>query len=451
MQSWAYTQIFTADKTLSTKQHSGIQTIHRAGEHLLMIINDVLDMSKIEAGKLQLVPSSVELRPFFQHIIEFFKHRAREKGLTVTFEAAPTLPYAIAIDELRLRQVIFNLLSNAIKFTAKGTCRLHVDTVNTGEDRCLLTISMEDSGVGIPQDQQDEVFEPFKQVGERLQQKEGSGLGLAISEQLVNLMGGELVLTSPVNPSPADGEGAGSRFSFTIATKILQSTMAAASPRTGKIIGYEHTGKSDGPTKLLIVDDKISNRAVLRDTFHPLGFAIEEAENGLMISEICLKTHPDLILMDLRMPVVDGFSAMNQLKQHGKLRDIPVVAITASSAELAKLRKRCLRHGFKGFIQKPFVTSELIETIAGLLPVTLTYEEAPEPKPDDLSDIEKPPIEYIAKLSDALSKGDIEGILEQAEAIGRLEDGKYQGFSQTIRRLADDFKFSELETLISSQ
>ena len=444
-----YTQIFTADKTLGTKQQRGIQTIHRAGEHLLMIINDVLDMSKIEAGKLQLVPSSVELRPFFQHIIDFFKHRAREKGLTVTFEAAQSLPYAIAIDELRLRQVIFNLLSNAIKFTAKGTCRLLVDTVNMGEDRCLLTISVEDSGVGIPLDQQDEVFEPFKQVGERLQQKEGSGLGLAISEQLVNLMGGELILTSPANPPTANGGGAGSRFSFTIATRILQPAMAATAPSTGKIIGYEHTGDSNTPLKLLIVDDKISNRAVLRDTFQPLGFEIEEAENGLMISEICLKIHPDLILMDLRMPVVDGFSAMNQLKQHGKLRDVPVVAITASSAELATLRKRCLQHGFKGFIQKPFVTSELIETIAGLLPIKLIYEGAPEPKPDDLSDIEKPPAEYIAKLSESLSKGDIEEILEHAEAIGQLEDGKYQDFSRTIHQLANDFKFSELEKLIS--
>ncbi|WP_419660938.1 two component system sensor kinase, hybrid [Desulfosarcina variabilis str. Montpellier] len=446
-----YTQILTADKSFGEKQQSGLQTIHQAGEHLLMIINDVLDMSKIEAGMLQLVPTKIQLRPFFDNIIDFFKYRAREKGLSVTFETDQTLSFVIVADELRLRQVIFNLLSNAIKFTAKGYCRLHVEAKSGQENRCRLKIAVEDSGVGIPKEQQDEVFDPFKQVGERLQYKEGSGLGLAISRQLVHLMGGELAVSSPVNASPANGAGVGSRFSFSIEAQVVETGIPTAPSSGRKIIGYEHTGQTNQPVKILIVDDKMSNRAVLRDTLRPLGFATQEAEDGSMVTQICLKTHPDLILMDLRMPNIDGFSAMNQLKHHDDLKDIPVVAVTASTAESDMLKKRCIQRGFKAFILKPFVTSDLLESIAELLPITLIYQETDEQEPPTFSKIDIPHSNALEKLSASLAKGDIEGILEQAEAIGGLENGKYQDFSQTLSRLANDFKFSEIETLISSR
>ena len=446
-----YTQILGADETFGAKQQSGIQTIHQAGEHLLMIINDVLDMSKIEAGMLQLVPTKIQLLPFFENIIDFFKYRAREKGLSVTFETDQALSFVIVADELRLRQVIFNLLSNAIKFTTKGYCRLRVEAKRGKENRCRLKIAVEDSGVGIPKEQQDEVFDPFKQVGEHLQYKEGSGLGLAISRQLVHLMGGELVLSSPVNASPTGGGGVGSRFSFSIEAQVVDTEITTTPPNGKKITGYEHTGKTNQPVKILIVDDKMSNRAVLRDTLRPLGFSTQEAEDGSMVTQICLKTHPDLILMDLRMPNVDGFSAMNQLKHHDDLQNIPVVAVTASTAESAMLEKRCIQHGFKGFILKPFVTSDLLESIAECLPIALIYQEAEEQEPAKFSKIEFPPLKMVEKLSESLSKGDIEGILEQAEAIGVMGNGKYQGYSQIVQTLANDFKFSELEKLISSK
>ena len=445
-----YTQILGADETFGEKQKSGIQTIYQAGEHLLMIINDVLDMSKIEAGKLQLVPSKIQLLSFFENIIDFFKYRAREKGLSVTLETDQPLCFAIKVDELRLRQIIFNLLSNAIKFTHNGYCRLSVEAAGSKKDTCRLKITVEDSGVGIPKDQQDEVFEPFKQVGERLQYKEGSGLGLAISRQLVDLMGGELVLSSPVNTSPTDGQGVGSRFSFSIEAQVVEAEIAISPQSSRKVIGYKHTGKAVVPIKILIVDDKISNRAVLHDTLNPLGFATQEAEDGSTVTEICLKAHPDLILMDLRMPNVDGFSAMNQLKHHDELKNIPVVAVTASIAEFETLEKRCIQHGFKGFILKPFVTSDLLELIAGLLPITLIYQKTNEQGRNDFSKVEVPPVEVVTKLSDSLSKGDIEGILEHAEVMGEIENGRYQDFSQKVRALANDFKFSALEKLISS-
>ena len=448
-----YAQILTVDKTLGEKQLGGIQTIHQAGEHLLMIINDVLDMSKIEAGKLELVSGRVQLQPFFQNIIDFFTYRAREKGLVVTFEGDASLPVAIVADELRLRQVIFNLLSNAIKFTAGGYCRLQADAVNIDAHRCRLNIRVEDSGVGIAHDEQEAVFEPFKQVGERLQQKEGSGLGLAISAQLIHRMGGKIVLTSPVNPTPTDGAGVGSRFSFSIDVDIAPSGSAVPARQRKQIVGYAHDHGGREPVKILVVDDKRSNREVLRDTLEPLGFAIEAAEDGRGVSAICLRTRPDLILMDLRMPNVDGFSAMQQLKHQDALKDIPVVAITASIAEADVLEKRCLEHGFQGFVLKPFLTEDLLETIASLLPIRLSYRQtqAHVTVPDDSSAITMPPVEVTARLADALAKGDIEGIIEHAAAIGLLEDGKYRDYSRRIRALANDFNFAELEKLVLSE
>ncbi len=447
-----YTQIFAADERLTEKQQKGIQTIHQAGEHLLMIINDVLDMSKIEAGRLKLVPSEIQLIPFLKNIIGFFKNHAREKGISVSFDTVQPLPSSIIADELRLRQIIFNLLSNAIKFTEKGYCRLSVKTQGTADDKCRLSVDVEDSGIGIPRKHQIEVLEPFKQVGEPLQYKDGSGLGLAISKQLIEIMGGKLVLKSPVNTSPNHGEGPGSRFSFTIEIGISKAGNGPTEhePKGKRVVGYKHAGNSKQRIKILIVDDMASNRAVLRDTLEPLDFDTEEAENGSAVTNICLKACPDLILMDLRMPGVDGFSALDQLRQNKKLRNIQVIAITASTAEKDTLKVRCLKAGFQDLVQKPFIASELLETMARFLPITLIYQKDSEPESQDSTQIKGPPINEVEALLSLLSKGDIEGILKRAKIIGQLENGKFSAFSNRVVRLADDFKLSELERFVST-
>jgi PAS domain S-box-containing protein len=446
-----YTQIFTGDESLSEKQQRGIRTIHTAGEHLLMIINDVLDMSKIEAGNLELVNSAISLESFLDDIVDFFKYRGKEKDIDITVEKAPELHGVIIGDELRLRQVLFNLLSNSIKFTQEGFCRLHINSERCEGKTCRITFSVEDTGVGIPLEQQKDIFKPFKQVGDRLRYQEGSGLGLAISRRLVNLMGGELTVESPVNPARQGAGGPGCRFSFSIETEHVENTSLAQRPyvlKESAITGYNHVGNRETPIVILIVDNKRSNRDVLRDLLEPLNFHTEEAEDGSIVINLCLKKRPDLILMDLRMPNVNGFSAMEQLKQHSEFRNIPVLAVTASPGATDTLETQCVTHGFRGLIQKPFIVQELLELIADQLPIELTYQREGTLHLDQSSIFEIPSDDYLEKLADFLAKGDIEGVVEHTKNIEKLENGKFKDYALMVRSLAEEFKFAELEKLM---
>ena len=215
-----YTQVFAGDKSLTSEQQIGINTIHQSGEHLLMLINDILDLSKIEADKMELVPTEFRLSEFIQGVVDIIKGRMAHKKIEFIYEPGNTLPVMIEADELRLRQVLLNLLSNAVKFTRHGRCVLRIQSRLLDGNRVLLTIAVEDSGVGIAPDMVEKIFEPFQQVGDRLQYSEGSGLGLAISRKLVRLMGGEIHLVSPLNVQLSDDEGPGSRFSFTVEVPV---------------------------------------------------------------------------------------------------------------------------------------------------------------------------------------------------------------------------------------
>jgi PAS domain S-box-containing protein len=215
-----YTQIFSGDSSLTSEQKSGIKTMQRAGEHLLLLINDILDLSKTEADKMELVPTEFRLPEFFQGVVDIMKDRMVKKGITFLYEPDDTLPVAIVADALRLRQVLLNLLSNGVKFTQHGYCLLRVQSRLLDGNRVLLTITVEDSGVGIAPDMLEKIFEPFQQTGDRLQYSEGSGLGLTISRKLVCLMGSELQVVSPVNKHPGGDEGPGSRFSFTVEAQV---------------------------------------------------------------------------------------------------------------------------------------------------------------------------------------------------------------------------------------
>ena len=446
-----YTQIFNMDDTLSKKRLQGIKTIHQAAEHLLMIINDILDMSKIEAGKLRLVEGELQLLPFLENIIDFFSRSAHEKDLALSLETDRSLlPHVIRADELRLRQILYNLISNSLKFTSKGFCKLYAGATAVGDHRSLITISVEDSGIGIPENDQAEIFKPFRQIGDHLKHESGTGLGLAISRQLAQLMGGDIVLESPCNTSPAEGEGKGSRFSITFETNVSESPRATQTLETKIPIGYESLREPKQPAKILVVDDNHSNRAVLNETLTPLGFVVSEAVDGSQVIEAGVKTSPDLILMDLRMPKIDGFSALELLMKNERLDHIPVIAITASVLEDSDLRQQCLNHGFRDLIEKPYNALELVKKIENLLPIRLIYKDiSGERQEEDLDHLEMPPAEELQKLSKYLSEGDIEAIMAQAETIGGLDNGRYLGYSRVLKASAENFNFSKLEKIIS--
>ncbi len=435
-----YTQIFLGDESLSPRQRSGISTIHQAGEHLLLLINDILDISRIESGRLELIATEFCLAPFLKGIREIIQLRARDKGLDFRDESGG-LPAVVIADELRLRQVLLNLLSNAVKFTRSGWCSLHVSAEPAGQGLARLNIAVEDSGAGISEEEQQLVFEPFIQVGERLQHREGTGLGLAISRELVRLMGSELRLVSPAADCPQNGLGPGSRFFFSIVVPVSEHRAAAKQRR--RIRGYISLRSAGKPLKALVVDDKLSNRAVLRDTLEPLGFQVQEAEDGIEVPAACARFQPDIILMDLRMPKVDGFAATALLKEQSAFRHIPVVAVTASIAEGETFRQRCLDNGFSDYIHKPFSAEELLEIMAAHLEVKLAYSE-PEAEPAAPEELEPPPQTLLDELAWLAELGEIQGIIEKAEEVARLEGGRYQAFARRVQELADDFQFEAL-------
>ncbi|MGX9727027.1 MAG: response regulator [Candidatus Electronema sp. VV] len=437
-----YTQIFLGDETLTPRQRGGISTIHQAGEHLLLLINDILDISRIESGKLELIETEFCLGPFLKGIREIIQLRARDKGIDF-IDKSEGLPAVVIADELRLRQVLLNLLSNSVKFTSSGWCALHVRAEAAGHGLARLDIAVEDSGAGISEEDQKLVFEPFIQVGERLQHREGTGLGLAISRELVRLMGGELRLVSPVTDSAQNGFGPGSRFFFSITVPVSEHRAAAAGPQQRRIRGYISLRGAEKPLKVLVVDDKLSNRAVLRDTLEPLGFQVQEAADGIEVPAACSRFRPDIILMDLRMPKVDGFAATALLKEQPEFRHIPVVAVTASIAEGETFRQRCLANGFSDYIHKPFSAEELLEIIAAHLEVKLAYSE---PVPEDAApeEIVPPPQELLDELAWLAETGEIQGITEKAEEIAGLERGRFRAFARRVQELADDFQFEAL-------
>ena len=452
-----YTQIFAGDSTLTPQQQSGIRTMHRSGQHLLMLINDILDLSKIEADKMELVTSEFRLSAFLKHIEDIIRVRSQKKGLIFLCNRTDSLPITIEADELRLRQVILNLLSNSVKFTDKGHCTLTVQSENIDTYSIRLTVIIEDSGPGIATEMQKKIFSPFQQSGDRLKYSEGSGLGLTISQKMIRLMGGELQVTSPINEHPQEGEGVGSRFFFSIDVAVL--SVDKIRKKEPKICGYICSGKdgklsekntTEVQKKILIVDDELSNRAVLHDILKPLGFITSEATDGCEVLPACERFSPDAILMDLRMPKVDGFTATKLIKEHQHFSHIPIIAISATVATQETVTKRCRKHGFSAYINKPYSTIELLETLARELNLDLQYEDDGTKRSNEEELIMvSPSQEILEQICNFSRSGDIDGVVKQAEEIAIMEGGKYKAFAQMLQLFAEDLQLTEIEKFVS--
>jgi signal transduction histidine kinase len=284
-----YAQIFSHDKSLTKKQQEGMGIIRRSGEYLLTLINDILDLSKIEAGKIELYSTDFDFNEFLQGIVELFQMRAQQKGIDFLYEPLSQLPIRVRGDEKRLRQILINLLGNAVKFTESGGVILRVSFQITGR----VCFQVKDSGPGVAPEDIEKMFEPFQQVGDQKKRSEGTGLGLPITKKLVEMMGGTLQVDSIL--------GQGSLFSMEIDLPEV-ATSAQLAKVEPQIIGFE------GETKvILVIDDQEENRLVLTDLLVPLGFRVIEAESSLIGIAKAQEFIPDLILLDLIMPEMDGF------------------------------------------------------------------------------------------------------------------------------------------------
>lgn len=337
-----YTQILMKDSALPPKYRDKVSVMNSSGEHLLHLINSVLDLSKIEAGQMELHPEAFDLRRLLDDVHAMFELRAQAKNLLWETRLDPHVPRFVVSDPGKLRQCIVNLVGNAIKFTHKGRVELAVAKIGPG----LLSFTVKDTGPGIPADKINEVIEPFKQAGNA--GEGGTGLGLAITKSFIEMMGGKMTVQSR--------EGEGSEFGFEIPVTEVEKIDSRPGIDPHLVIGHV----SPRPIKILIVDDIAVNRDVLRELLEPIGFVLEEAENGRIAVEKHGVFRPDAILMDLRMPVMGGLEATDEIRKSDK--DVKIIAVTASAFEQNKIE--VLSRGFNAFVSKPFRTETLLETLS---------------------------------------------------------------------------------------
>jgi len=426
-----YTQIFQRDKAFTPSQLEGINIIHRNGEYLLTLINDILDLSKIEANKIEFFPTEVSLPSFLQQITEIFQIRAQQKGLHFRVEITSPLPI-IRVDEKRLRQILINLLSNAFKFTQQG----HI-TLQLGYQQHQLLLKVEDTGIGIKSEELPKIFLPFQQVGHPNAQEKGTGLGLAITQQLVEMMGGQLQVESRFEQ--------GTIFWMTLDLPEVVGYVTQPPPKTSKIIGYQPPLPSDH-YKILIVDDELENRLVLRNFLKPLNFVLQEATNGQEAIEQAQAWHPDVILMDIMMPVMDGIEATCKIKQSPKLQDVILIAVSAKVFESEQ--QKCFEAGCHSFIMKPVNQDELLEQLQSALKLTWRYEvstnettELPEEQP-----LIGPSKEQAAILFELTLRGDLDGILKFVKQLEQ-ENAKFKTFSNKINLLAENIQIQQIRQI----
>ncbi|MEO1653909.1 MAG: ATP-binding protein, partial [Bacteroidota bacterium] len=430
-----YTQIFQLDKSLNTKQKQGINIIHSSGEHLLALINDVLDLSKIEVGKMEVNPIDFNLHLLIGNISAIMKIRAQEKGLEYSIEIDAEVPLMVFADERMIRQIIINLLGNAIKFTDRGKVSLKT-TFSRDETREKLVLEVSDTGIGIPSEAQEEIFAPFHQLSYQSRSREGTGLGLSITQKLVKLMGGQLFLHSR--------PGQGSTFRVQLPLDLSHKPEPSVPVLTEMLInGYLGPNK-----KLLLVDDKMENLAVLIDTLQPLGFDISIAQNGQEALTKALEIIPDLILLDLVMPMMDGYEASRKIREYPQLQAVKIIAISASVFEKDQILS--VEAGCQDFLPKPFSSALLLEKIAEQLQISWTYEEETSwPTQNPIGKVSSnpmsepiPPSSKISQLYQLAEIGDIQSINRVVELLPPSK------FRQEIQALAKGFQMKKIRSFL---
>ena len=423
-----YSQILQLQKHRPEKDRKSIETITQCGNHLLTLINDVLDISKIEARKLELNPKPFHFPSFLQGVVEICRIRADQKNLPLVFEALDTLPPGIVADEKRLRQVLLNLIGNAVKFTQAGSINFRVGT-QPDPDMSTMTrlhFVIEDTGVGIAAADLGNIFRPFEQTKNTKHVIEGTGLGLAISQKIVELMDSRIQVKSTL--------GSGSTFEFTISCPLAEDWIQAdlQHQEWGQLIGYTGVRR-----KILVVDDRWENRSVIVNLLEPLGFELLEAqdgEDGLTRAQSFL---PDLIVTDLLMPNLNGYEFLKQLRDLAKFQSVPVIA---SSAHLSGVeRLECDETGFNGFLAKPIKAPDLIEQLQQLLQLEWRYESKAETVSSDIvSTMIVPASDVLRPLYEAAERGYIADIQDEIVRLRQLSPD-YTAFVDKLLKLVDEF------------
>ena len=458
-----YAHILKQEKNLTSKQQNGLDIIQQCGEHLLTLINDILDLSKIEARKMEIHLSDFHFPNFINNIAEIFRIRAVEKNISFSYESLSLLPTFVRGDEQKLRQILINLLGNAVKFTESGGVVLKV-----GYHEEKIRFQVEDTGIGIAPAKLIEIFLPFHQVGNSRYWVGGTGLGLTISQKLAKLMGSTLQVKSKL--------GSGSIFWVDLDLPEVPESTEIATAKERNIIGFKGEKR-----KVLVVDDKGENRSFLVNLLEPLGFEIVEATDGGDCLNKTLEFKPELILMDLVMPVMDGFEATRQIRKLTELKKIVIIATSASVFDYSQAKSR--KAGCDDFIPKPVRAEHLLEQLRVYLGLEWVYDDlgltrtadseigvadqdsegvASNKQPNHLNSksliaerkgssqtpkLIAPPPEEIAILLDLAKRGNVRGILEIVRRLEQLDD-QLLPFASELHQLAKSFQTKKIREFL---
>ncbi|MEL6157717.1 MAG: response regulator [Cyanobacteria bacterium J06554_11] len=447
-----YAQILLRSKGLSEKDLKGAGIINQCGSHLLTLINDILDLSKIEAQKMELHPEEFHLSSFLQGVAEICRIKAEQKQIEFLYEVEADLPVGIKADEKRLRQVLINLLGNAIKFTDSGhvkfvvKARRHPEKAGTHTDpdkdeSVFLRFQIEDTGVGMSEDQLGKIFLPFEQVGSTAKQAEGTGLGLAITHKIVAMMGTMLEVQSTLDK--------GTVFWFDVevpeAQEWVESSIVA---KKGLVLGFE------GPTlDLLVVDDYPENRSVVKNLLEPIGFNILEATNGQEGLDMAIEHQPDLIITDISMTLLDGYELMRRVRASAaeKLKNVPIIVSSASVYKDDK--SKSFEAGADEFVSKPIQADDLLSKIQNLLQLTWQYDTiVPADDLDDstgenLESIVPPSAEVLNELYDLSRRGLVNALVKRTEDI-QNEQSECLGFTKVLLKYAKGFQIKKMREFL---
>jgi CheY-like chemotaxis protein len=441
-----YAQILQLSKTINEKERKGLNVIQQCGSHLLTLINDILDLSKIEAQKMELVPNNFHFLSFLEGIAEIFGIRAEQKKISFIYQFDPELPSGVRIDDKRLRQILINLLGNAIKFTDRGAVTFKVKLIDRLNNNTVkVHFQIEDTGVGISKEQFAKIFRPFEQVGDTNSRAQGTGLGLAIAQKILGLMKSRIQLASE--------PGKGSVFWFDLDLPVIEISDWAQSAKTsqqGTISGFKGNKR-----RILIVDDRWENRSVMVNLLQPLGFEVIEANNGQEGLNLALKYKPNLVVADLVMPVMDGFEMIRKLRELSEFSEIPIIACSASVFEAEQ--SQSLAVGANDFLPKPISAESLLAMLQSRLELEWIYETEHDETPivTEASDSTKtistkivpPDADLLTQLYAQAKKGDLDAIAEEVNKLERQQE-IYKPFAQEVRRLAESFQVKQLQAFI---
>ncbi len=436
-----FSQLMRQDDTLNPRQRKHLDTINRSGEHLMALINDVLEMSKIEAGRTTLNSTTFDLRALLEDLEMMFRVRTDAKKLNFAVEGLGHIPDYVVGDQGKLLQVFINLLGNAVKFTEKGGILLRVRVNQESSNRLRLQAEVEDTGPGIPETELNNLFKPFQQTQNSRRAGSGTGLGLAISKAFVRLMGGDITVGSK--------DGTGCLIKFDVQLGESEAGSDKKKPESARVRGL----RPGQPTyRILIADDEDTNLMLISQMLGNIGFETRQATNGEEAVETFKAWQPHLIFMDMRMPVMDGYEAIRRIRAGAGGRDVKIVIVSASAFE--QNRQEALRAGADDFMAKPFREAVLFEMIGKFLGVEYVFSDEAGPAKllpgaavmsamtaEILSVL---PEESVNKMRDAVINADFDLMME---LVGGVEDHNIL-VAQELRSLIERFEYTEFLELL---